>query len=114
MTYLEISAQLSRIDWAKVRSFLYNVIVNVVVTIYLVFIAMKAAIETGRTAKRLWVQYKVTAKIQAAFTSLRSDVPIFFAQSTKDVELMYTNISDYVQKITSSMASDYRSIRGKI
>ena len=108
------SAQLNRIDWVKVRSFLYNITVFVGVIIYLSYLAVEATIKAVRIAHSLWVQYKVTARIQTAIAALRSEVPSFLTESRKKIEKVYASFGDRVQQIASSMANDYRSIRGKV
>ena len=108
------SAQLNRIDWVKVRSFLYNITVFVGVVIYLSYLAVRAIIKAVRIAHSLWVKYQVTARIQTAIAALRSDVPSFLNESRKQVEKVYANFANEAQQIASSMANDYRSIRNEV
>lgn len=108
------SVQISRIDWAKVRSVLYSVAVFVGVVIYLSYLAVRAIIKAVRIAHSLWIEYKVTARIQTAIATLRSEVPTFLAKSRKQVEKVYADFGNRVQQIASSMASDYRSIRNEV
>ena len=127
MTYSEAStivraqfdktnAQLNRIDWVKVRSFLYNIAVFVGVVVYLGYLAVRTTIKAVRIAHSLWVEYEVTAKIEGAIATLRSEVPLIFDKARKQVEKVYADfgIGNRVQKIVSAMANDYRSIRNEV
>ena len=125
MTYSEASTivrsqfdksvtQISRIDWTKVRGFLYNVAVAVGVALYLCYLAAKVVVKATRIAYSLWVKYEVIAKIESAITTLRSGVPTLLTESRKQVEKVYTNFGDRVQQIAISMAKDYRSIRSEV
>ena len=108
------SAQLNRIDWAKLKTALYNIAVFVGVVCYLSYLAVRATIKAVRTAHSLWVKYEVTAKIKAAITALRPGMPTLLTESRKQVEKVYATFSNRVQQIANSMASDYRSIREQI
>ena len=108
------SAQLNRIDWAKLKTALYNTAVFVGVVCYLSYLAIRATIKAVRTAHSLWVKYEVTAKIKSVITTLRSGVPTLLTESRKQVEKVYTNFGGRVQQIAISMAKDYRSIRSEV
>ena len=129
MTYSEAStivraqfdktnAQLNRIDWVKVRSFLYNIAYNIAVfvgvVVYLGYLAVRTTIKAIRIAHSMWVEYEVTAKIEGAITTLRSEVPLIFDKARKQVEKVYADFGNRVQKIVSAMANDYRSIRNEV
>ncbi|MBE9062871.1 hypothetical protein [cf. Phormidesmis sp. LEGE 11477] len=110
----KVSSFLNQVEWAKVRSFLYNVTVFVGVICYLTWLASRAAINAGKAAKALWVRYKIGNRVVAIAISLRSDVPSFLDTSRKQVEEMYGRFGYKVQQVVGSMASDYRSIREQI
>ena len=109
---IKASTSVSAIDWAKVRTYLYNAAVAVGVAIYLIYLAGCSAINAGCNAKALWIKYEMSAKIRRAIAAVRSEVPSLSVRIA-EVKRAYSVFAAKVRGIVASAKADYIDIRSE-
>ena len=111
----QAAEQFAAVNWPKHQRRAQNILVAVGVCLYLAFLAVKAAVNAGKTARALWIKYEITAKLQSAFEAIKSEIAAQPALSSRvaEVRAFYVSTAAKALSTAAAMRSDFDAIKGQ-
>lgn len=112
--FSQLSAQLKRIDRARVQRYAYNIAVAVGVFFYCICLALYGGFRLCDRARKMWTRYEVTHKLEAAYNAIRTDIkPAPLSERVAEVKTAYSKFGDRIIAAAAKLQSDYHSVRSE-